>query len=191
MSVKNVNSVYEIAMPEFESSTIKSLIKCSKNILEYGSGGSTIYAVANNKNIVTTETDKQYLDDLLDFCNSELVTGLYCNVGKTEGWGYATSLAQNFSGIKKYAMPPWEIKTDYDLVIIDGRFRVLSFMLSWNNALPGTTIFWDDFESREYYKEVLDYLPKRTVIGRASIWKKGGEFCFSDTIIKKYNKDQR
>lgn len=58
-------------------------------------------------------------------------------------------------------------------------------------ALPGTIFFWDDFENRDCYKEVLDYLPKRIVIGRASIWKKTGTFSFKDRVLKKYDKDQR
>lgn len=190
--VESNNSAYTISMPTLTALALKILIKKSQNILEYGSGGSTLYAISNNKNVVTVETDKQYLQDLLDFCNSNLVTGLYINVGKTKSWGYAVKVAKNFSGIKKYALPPWDLKKDYDLVIIDGRFRVLSFMLSWNNAKPGTTIFWDDFNNRPEYHEILDYLPPGKSFGRASVWEKPENApIFPDKVIENYNKDQR
>lgn len=93
-------------MPPLETEALKKLIGSANSILEYGSGGSTALAASLNKKIVTVETDRKYLDELLDFCDSPNITGIHVNVGPTKHWGYAVNIEKNFSGINKYAIPP-------------------------------------------------------------------------------------
>ena len=184
--------MYEVSMPDLEKKTLKSLINSSTHILEYGSGGSTVYASHLKKTVTTVETDKRFLDDLLLFLNDNSIASFYVNVGSTIEWGHPKKLPKKFSGIDKYATPPWTYKNNYDLVIVDGRFRVLSFMISWNNAKPGTVFFWDDFADRSYYQEVLGIINAPMLFGRAAVWKKRSQDSkFDLAIIQKYDQDAR
>jgi len=183
---------YEISMPRFESLALKDLISTANNILEYGAGGSTVYAYKNNKTVTTVETDKDYLDNLLEYCdNAELIKPIYVDVGNTTDWGYSLQLPKGFNTIRQYIRIPWDTDT-FDLVIVDGRFRAATFMYSWNRAEPGTTFFWDDFSNRPYYHEILQHLVPEAYVGRAAIFvKENNWFEFGDETIHKYVSDQR
>jgi len=184
--------MYEISMPRFEAIVIKDLISTATNILEYGSGGTTYYAYQNNKTVTTVETDKNYLNNLLDTCNhSDLIKPIHVDVGETTDWGYSLGLPEGFNTIRQYIRVPWDID-DFNLVIVDGRFRAATFMYSWNMAKPGTTFFWDDFVNRNHYKEVLQHINPDAYVGRAAIFvKEDNYFKFSDEMIHKYVSDQR
>lgn len=183
---------YEISMPRFESLAIKDLILNAKNILEYGAGGTTYFAYQNNKAITTVETDKDYLDNLLEACNySDLIRANYVDIGETIEWGYSNQLPEGFNTIRQYIRPPWE-EDNFDLVIVDGRFRVATFMFNWNRANIDTVIFWDDFLNRKHYKEVLKYVKPYAYIGRAAVFIKDNRgIKFSDEVIHNYVTDQR
>ena len=178
-------------MPEAEAKKLKELINYSDNILEDGAGGSTAYAVSQGKKITTIETDKDYLNNLLDYLNhSDLVDPIYVNVGVTKGWGYAEAIPDDFNTVRQYAKPAWK-KDSYDLVIIDGRFRAVAFMISWNNAELGTKFFWDDFTGREHYHKILKYVFPDRKVGRAVIFTKTDDIKFDDKFIHKFVSDQR
>lgn len=183
---------YEISMPRFESLVLKDLISNSNNILEYGAGGSTVYAYQNNKTVTTVETDKDYLNNLLEYCNhSELINPFYVDTGSTVEWGYSLELPEGFNTIRQYVSPGWE-SGSFDLVIIDGRFRAATFMYIWNNADIGTTFFWDDFLNRKHYHEILEQIEPYAYIGRAAIFvKENNWFKFGYDTIHKYVSDQR
>lgn len=183
---------YAISMPRFETLAIKDLIKTAENILEYGAGGTTYYAYLNNKSITTVETDEYFLTDLLKSCNySDNITPIYVDIGPTVDWGYSLELPQGFNTIRQYVRPAWD-RGDYDLVIIDGRFRVATFMHSWNRAKVGTTFFWDDFANRKHYQEIKKYIKPYAYVGRAGVFmKENNELEFSDEVIHEFVSDQR
>ena len=65
---------------------IKNLLKKTNFFLEYGSGGSTLYASKFCKKIISIETDYNFFKILkgMKINNTELI---YINVGKTTGYG--------------------------------------------------------------------------------------------------------
>ena len=65
---------------------IKNLLKKTNFFLEYGSGGSTLYASKFCKKIISIETDYNFFKILkgMKIKNTELI---YINVGKTKGYG--------------------------------------------------------------------------------------------------------
>lgn len=126
--------------------------------LEYGSGGSTVYActVAQVKTIISVETDRAWTDKVratLDGRSSSLFME-HCDIGAVREWGMPIN-NDRFANFWKYMVLPWEIAKRHNLVpdtvLIDGRFRVASFLYSLISARAGTVILFDDYFDRPEY----------------------------------------
>lgn len=170
---------------------LKKSILDSTSMLEYGAGESTIFALENDKQIVSVETDEKYINGIKSFDSKSLLTPLHVNVGKTKEWGYSEKLDTKRNWFKEYAELPWETNKSYDFIFIDGRFRVLSFISSWNNAKIGTKILWDDFKDRDYYKGILPYVPAPKMIGRIASWEKTESHVIPKIFIVNHMYDER
>mgnify|MGYP001323333655 CR=1 FL=1 len=144
----------------------RKLIKNKKNIMEYGMGGSTIYLIKRNKNLISVETDKNFLEIIkskvqnIKLHKSAL---FYENIGETNLWGYPIDNRINKKNLirwKKYIGSPWRyIKTKNfpNLILIDGRFRVACAVLAVKKIKfkRQSLVFFDDFNQRDYYNDVL------------------------------------
>ena len=53
--------------------------------------------------------------------------------------------------IMKYATDIWMRKSKPNLVLVDGRFRVLCFLVSIKHCDEKTKIIFDDYVNRKYY----------------------------------------
>jgi hypothetical protein len=73
----------------------------------------------------------------------------------------------------KYTNGIWdqlkERKFEPDLIFIDGRFRVATFLMSLINA-PGAKIIFDDYMDRPEYQIVETILPLSYSVGRLGIF---------------------
>lgn len=147
-------------IPHLESQGLvyfkNSLSKCS-NYLEYGSGGSTVLASQYNLNsIISVDSDKLWADKVESKINrsKKFISINYCDIGPVRDWGIPTDLS-GWKNYWKYTVLPWKVSIDRnihpDLVLIDGRFRVSSFIYSWLNADEGTIILFDDYTTRPEY----------------------------------------
>lgn len=135
-----------------------SLVK-STNYLEYGSGGSTLLACSTLgiHKIHSVESDSGFINSLsennliAESIQKKRLKFFYANVGKTGKWGMPVD--------KKY-MHLWPLyplkpfnadsKTNYDLVFIDGRFRVAcALAIALEN--PGCTVLIHDYFKRPQY----------------------------------------
>jgi hypothetical protein len=69
-----------------------------------------------------------------------------------------------------YMVKPWHIAKANDLVpdtiLIDGRFRVASFLFSLVSAQSGATILFDDYVNRPYYHVVEQFCELQDKVGR-------------------------
>lgn len=183
-------------MPPAEAQAIKNLIDDANIILEYGSGGSTIYAgMSDATAIITTENDKDFLDTVIAEYNAQgpKLIPVYVYVGETKMWGYPIN--QDFiNNWPEYPVAPWnaakENNLDPDTIIIDGRFRVACFLYSIGHAKPGTIIFWDDYINRESYHVVENICKPRKIYGRAAVFIKENE-DFHQDMFDKYCQDMR
>ena len=103
----------------------------AKSILEYGSGGSTVYAARHTKGTVkSVESVAKWIQNIEGFLHSvdakrknvELVDEF---IGRTGKWGYPLT-PKKWIRFPNYPMNVWEKDKKYspDLVLIDGRFRL-------------------------------------------------------------------
>ena len=112
-------------------------------ILEYGSGGSSVLALRSNRGnqLYSCETDSLWLARLSSFLTeeglSERFHPLHCDVGPTKQWCYPDFTHADFTHDRGTqfllaAWKPWSMlraqKINPDFVLIDGRWRVPSFL---------------------------------------------------------------
>ncbi len=152
-------------------------LETSSCYLEYGCGGSTVYACesANVPYVVSVESDPDWIDlvkQRLIETKSKLILD-HCDVGPVGPWGTPKSDAKirNFSN---YMAMPWirarEYKLQPDVILIDGRFRAASFLYSLICARVGSTILFDDYLNRPQYFEVERFCRLREKCGRMGVF---------------------
>lgn len=140
-------------MPMMSSAEIKKFeeyLSKATNYLEYGSGGSTVFAskFENIKKIKSIESDSSWALKIQKESRTEMN---YINLGRTGQCGTPIDLS------KKHLWPIYSkhYSSEFDLVLIDGRFRVACFL---DILLKGTsTILFHDFSIRPEYHIVLEF----------------------------------
>ena len=126
-------------------------------ILEFGSGGSTLEFLKLGFQVTSLETDRFFANEVnrLAALKFNVRPVVFLNIGPTGNYGYpATALRRinHFLGrFRTYIEFP--AKKSFDTVVIDGRFRVATFLscLKTMEELP-TLIVIDDFEDRPEYQ---------------------------------------
>lgn len=186
----------KISMPTLETYIFKQIIDNSDYILEYGSGGSTIYTGDSDaKAIITVENDKEFLNKVISEYNHEgpKLFPVHVYVGETKMWGYPINKDFEHKW-PDYPVAPWKVAKENDIspdtIIIDGRFRVACFLYSIGHAEKGTTIFWDDYVNRDSYHVVEEICKPIKTYGRAAIFEKKSE-TFHREMFDTYCHDMR
>jgi hypothetical protein len=150
----------------------KKLIKESENYCEYGCGRSTVWAAFNSKaNIVSLDTSKEWRDSVsMEVAEvNEKIKIFWVDCGPVKEWGHPVTLDLKERFIE-YAMNPWLRDDKYDLVLIDGRFRVLCFLISLKNSRPGTRILFDDYTNRSSYHIIEKIINRSSTCGRQCLF---------------------
>ena len=146
---------------------LQKLFKSSKIILEYGSGNSTLYANKINKIIFSVESDKGFYE----YLKHKIITKNYYFVDFGLVHFYSVPFFENFrkeylkKKSKEYSK---KILTDLkknksfpDLILIDGRYRVLCALQIYKfikkNKLFKTKIIFDDYKNRKQYHIVKKF----------------------------------
>ena len=168
-------------IPHMEESGLayfKTALTNSNCYLEYGSGGSTIYAAVTQQVpvIISVESDKKWAHTIrqsLLSCSKSLVYIQDCDIGKVAPWGVPKNNAK-INDYWRYMCLPWTTASTHhhvpDLILIDGRFRVASFLFSLISAVPGTPILFDDYLDRPEYFIVETFCPLKESKGRMGIF---------------------
>ncbi|MBS7543216.1 hypothetical protein [Ancylobacter oerskovii] len=147
--------------------------------LEYGAGGGARMAArAGVSHIYSVEADEDIVRSVRKALKQDLkrnsATVVNANIGETAKWGFPVG-TDSCRLWPNYPISVWDRMEQADvspgLVLIDGRFRVACFLITMLRGLPGTSIIFDDFVSREArYKLVEKYAAPERVIGRAAVF---------------------
>lgn len=177
-------SMDEDGLRFFKASILNSIC-----YLEYGCGGSTAYAanVEKCKTIISIDTSQVWIDKVkkaLSGTHRDLHL-LYCDVGETGQWG--TPLNRDKSAeYWQYMVSPWQLAVDLkvvpDLVLIDGRFRVASFLYSLICARVGTCLMFDDYFDRPHYFVVEKFCKLQHRYGRMAVFYADRSYAVSDIV---------
>ena len=90
-------------------------------------------------------------------------------MGEVSDWGNPTSF-KNRENFSAYANWFWTLNIEPDLVVIDGRFRVLCFLTSIKFAPVGTIILFDDYANRPFYHVAEEFLTVGERCGRQALF---------------------
>ena len=158
-------------------------------LLEYGSGGSTSYAanIKKIKKIISIDTSQEWVHKVLNSI-SNIDTEIYidyCDVGPVGDWGVPIS-RERTADFWQYMVRPWKIANANNLVpdaiLIDGRFRVASFLYSLLSARKGTVIMFDDYLDREHYFIVEKFCKLHEKHGRMGVFYAEQNYSTTDLV---------
>jgi hypothetical protein len=134
-------------------SLLREALTDTTTFLEFGSGLSTLYVSSNFKcRIRSIETDATWVEAVSHHTKGRAEI-LYVDLGPVGKWGRPLSYRERgrFPSYWKLAF-----KDGYnpDLVLIDGRFRVATFLGCLKLTNPGTKIVFDDYPVRDNYRVI-------------------------------------
>jgi hypothetical protein len=159
--------------------------------LEYGCGGSTVYAakVANVPSIIAVDTSQEWVDRVTaSIQGSEGRFFIeHCDLGPTGDWGVPKS-DEKRKFFWRYVVTPWNTAKQNsltpELVLIDGRFRIASFLFSLLSAPEGTTILFNDYFDRPHYAVAEEFCRVDQRRGRMAVFKTTRSFSQTDLATK-------
>ena len=162
-------------MSHAERKLFKKSLKKAKHYFEFGSGGSTVWAVKEGLIVEGVESDAKWVkalkDKLGDKCQVESV-----DIGLTKEWGVPVSDAfQN--QFSNYSQAIYRHEQPFDLILVDGRFRVACAIASIIHITEHTQepekarIFIHDFWNRPQYHVVLEFLEVVDQVDTAGLFK--------------------
>jgi len=180
------------ALPHLDPETfafLKEILTKSTCYLEYGCGGSTIYASnsPNIKALFSVDTDSQWIATVKrEMSNSACDCWLsHVDLGPVKEWGTPTSTAL-WAKFSQYSTTPWLVarskKSIPDVVLIDGRFRVSCFLYTLIAARIGTTVIFDDYFGRPHYHSVEKYCSITQRCGRSAIFRVSKDFDYGGLV---------
>lgn len=156
---------YPMLLSIDERELLIKYFKDSKNYLEFGPGGSTFAALLNsNCRITAIESDQDWIDYLRTYKfisdnENNRLNFIYVDIGKIKNIGkplndekkenypnYSTGIYNNIEA------------EDFDLALVDGRFRVACVLGIILNCKHDIKIMIHDYPEREYYHEIEEFL---------------------------------
>jgi len=164
---KEIPSEYPFVMYPEEKELLMKIIKKSKNYLEFGTGGSTIFTLINsNTHVTSVDTNEPWISFIKKYkiIKNNLSKKLdihFIDIGPTKYWGYPVNETHK-EKFPKFSSEIFNITNSekYDTVLVDGRFRVAcalqTILQCFNNK--DLKILIHDYSLREGYKIVEKYL---------------------------------
>jgi hypothetical protein len=160
-------------MPERNVAALADGLLTARCYLEYGSGGSTVFAAKTGvASIVSVESDCAWRDrvaaKLSANCSNRLHL-IHVDIGPTKRLGYPRGAAFR-AKFRNYPLAGWrlceEADLSPDLVLIDGRFRLACVLATLLHAKPGCRVLLDDYKWRRRYHRVEEFAKPSRMIGR-------------------------
>lgn len=155
-----------MTMTRGELNLLHSYLNKSTTYLEFGAGESTVYAagVQSLVHIDSVDSNPEFVENnlLIQPVVQKAVTGGKLrfhlkDLGRIGEWGHPLNDEKKHLW-PEYSTAVFKEKRRYDLVLIDGRFRVACALQTLLHTPPGCIILIHDFWNREQYHILLRYL---------------------------------
>jgi hypothetical protein len=162
-------------MSPAERKLFKKSLKKAKQYFEFGSGGSTVWAVKEGLTVLGVESDANWVNALKDKlgeqCQVEAV-----DIGPTKEWGFPVTM-QASDKFSTYSQAIHQYSQPFNFILVDGRFRVACTMAAIQHILDHSKepqqarIFIHDFWNRAHYHAVLPFLETVEKVESAGLFK--------------------
>lgn len=166
----------EITLPEEEKQVLTKYYAQASTILEYGSGGSTLFASSlKEKKIISVESDRRWAEHVKGVSRKLNVPSfpevISVDIGRTGDWGRPLD-AENWNSFINYVLAPWQSFPELqpDVIFIDGRFRTACLAFSLLRIKSRTIILFDDYKSRRHYWKVESIVKPKAIVGRMAVF---------------------
>ncbi|MBM1689166.1 hypothetical protein [Sulfitobacter geojensis] len=135
------------------------LVSKAKAYGEYGCGASTIWAANETSlDITSVDSSNEWLSHVQSkIRRSEGIKTVHVDIGPLGDWGRPVGY-QDRQRFVDYAEGLWTAGQSYDLVLIDGRFRMACFLTTLLRARPGTVIVFDDYVGRTHFRVAEEFV---------------------------------
>ncbi len=157
--------------PDEVKAHVQDRYRAAGCILEYGSGGSTVFAAGETTaRILSIESDRDWAAKVVAHLAKEGldrpgVEVRWVDVGPTGPWGKPRN-AREWGKFHAYPMQPWQDDSlDPDLVLIDGRFRLGCLAAAALHCRRPMTVLIDDYQARPPYHRAEALIPRTRMIG--------------------------
>lgn len=171
---RKIPKEYPFVMYPEEKILLQKYLRSAKNYLEFGTGGSTLFSLINSEvKITSVDTHKPWISFIKKYRiikeNLEKRLNIhFIDIGSTKNWGYPVN-EDSREKFPDFSSKIFKINSDYDLVLIDGRFRVACTLQTILNSRKNKSlkILIHDYSLREDYKIVekfLDILEKEKTL---------------------------
>lgn len=156
------------AMSPGEQTLFKKYLNNATNYFEFGMGGSTVWAntTPNIVKITCVESSAEWLTRVVNHCKSNKITTHHIDYPVGD-------LGHPLNELKKLDITEkekdlWESyskainKTNelYDLVLVDGRFRVACALSAYTNVHPKGFLVVHDYANRAQYHVIEEFFSK-------------------------------
>lgn len=166
----------ELSLPEEEAEYLRQTYRNGRVILEYGSGGSTVFAAQQpGKLVFSVESDRAWALDLqrkIDEADlpSEAILH-HVDIGETGRWGRPKD-DRSWRYFHRYPTSIWAepFFRAPDTILIDGRIRPACFVNACLRTLQPVTILFDDYATRPMYHVVEELLKPTEIVGRMAVF---------------------
>lgn len=154
-----------MTMTTAELAVLRSHIDAARHYLEFGAGESTVYAASSSgpESVDSVESSLEFLQENLltkPSVRAALEAGRLrfhrVDLGETGMWGSPKDERRAHLW-PNYSLAVFDQPVEFDLVLVDGRFRVACALASLLSTPADARIMIHDFCNRPYYHTVLDY----------------------------------
>lgn len=148
-----------IRMTAREVDLFMNFLSPAQSYFEFGMGGSTIAAAkAVRGKIYAVESDQVWIAKVAETIGASQAERklIYVDIGPTKKWGVP------ISDVKRDNYPSYSgaiVESgvdDFDLCLVDGRFRVACFLQAVRHLRPGSVIGIHDYRSRTRKYQVVE-----------------------------------
>lgn len=153
----------QVLMTSDERALFKSYLSDATRYLEFGAGGSTVLASSICARVASVDSSREWLDRVQAACRERgteaVVSLMLADIGEVGEWGYPRNSAVR-DAWPGYHSTIWSARevADYDLCLIDGRFRVACAAQAALNMREGTVVLVHDYNTRPVYRAIGTFM---------------------------------
>jgi hypothetical protein len=170
-----------------DSKLFKKLISESKTYFEYGAGFSTIYASQYKElDIYSVDTNLGWINDIKKEVEKR-VNFYHVDLGEIDRGGTPKTFSK-LKNFNTYVNILYDLETNPDLILIDGRFRVNCLLTALRECEENTLVLFDDYKERPRYHIVEIFEKPIEYDGRQALFRVGKNYDINqlDEYIKKF-----
>lgn len=158
-----------------EKALFKARLDRAGRYFEFGSGGSTVWACQAGLTVYGVESDAAWVEGLKQRLGEACQVHAE-DIGPTKEWGFPVSDAARHR-FPNYSEAIHRHDQAFDLILVDGRFRVACVLNAIRHTLnvaerpDDTRLFIHDFWNREHYHAVLEFLVEEESAETAGVFR--------------------